>query len=80
MTVSINDEEEVMQQAKEVVNENLILLESRYHAEPEECNESNASSVADDSPIYFRYLFLFNTQSCVQYKRISLMKLIRLLL
>lgn len=59
MSVSINDEEEVAQQAKQVVNENLILLESRYHAEPEEYNESNVSSVADDSPIYFRYIFIF---------------------
>ncbi|XP_050294529.1 autophagy-related protein 2 homolog A isoform X2 [Anthonomus grandis grandis] len=59
MTVSIDNEDEITQQAIETVNENLILLESRYHAEPEELAESDANSGAtgdDDAPIYFRYV------------------------
>lgn len=50
------DEEEIKQKAKQAVNENLILLESRYHAEPEENLDSSSSTTADDSPVYFRYV------------------------
>ncbi|KAH1007770.1 hypothetical protein HUJ04_004965 [Dendroctonus ponderosae] len=57
LTTSLISEREIEQKAKEVVNENLILLESRYHTEPEAPTEdANTFTVADDSPIYFRYL------------------------
>lgn len=57
LTTSLISESEIEQKAKDVVNENLILLESRYHTEPEASKEdANPPTVADDSPIYFRYV------------------------
>ncbi|XP_066263102.1 autophagy-related protein 2 homolog B [Euwallacea similis] len=57
MTTSIDSEREIEQKAKEVVTENLILLESRYHTE-EVKEESNASHISpsDSAPIYFRHV------------------------
>lgn len=56
MTTSLVSDREIEQKAKEVVTENLILLESRYHTDPDELKEPSTPGGPsnDTSPIYFR--------------------------
>ncbi|XP_076267231.1 autophagy-related 2 isoform X1 [Rhynchophorus ferrugineus] len=56
MSMSISDEKDMTQKAKQVVNDNLILLESRYNVDPEENLDSSSTTSTDDSPVYFRYV------------------------
>lgn len=56
LSLGEGNEEIIKQQAKKVVNENLIMLieENRSQEESSEAAGPSTSSVSDDSPIYFR--------------------------
>ena len=59
MTVKEDNEDQLKEEAKKIVDENLLILLEENKTEPRSSDETPqvTSSSAEDSPIYFRLVF-----------------------